>query len=71
MNGEDLKRLVADFNRDWLDITRTRELLVLAEEFSVRREDATDRETKVTLHLIRDGTALKSSCPALCRASTS
>ena len=34
MNGEDLKRLVADFNRDWPDITRTRELLVLAEEFS-------------------------------------
>ena len=28
MNGEDLKRLVADFNRDWPDITRTRELLV-------------------------------------------
>jgi len=24
---------VADFNRDWPDITRTRELLVLAEEF--------------------------------------
>jgi hypothetical protein len=34
MNGDDLKRLVADFNRDWPDITRTRELLVLAEEFS-------------------------------------
>jgi hypothetical protein len=34
MNSEDLKRLVADFNRDWPDITRTRELLVLAEEFS-------------------------------------
>ena len=33
MNGEDLKRLVADFNRDWPDITRTRELLLLAEEF--------------------------------------
>ena len=33
MNGDDLKRLVADFNRDWPDITRTRELLVLAEEF--------------------------------------
>jgi hypothetical protein len=33
MNGEDLKRLVADFNRDWPDIARTRELLVLAEEF--------------------------------------
>jgi hypothetical protein len=33
MNSDDLKRLVADFNRDWPDITRTRELLVLAEEF--------------------------------------
>jgi hypothetical protein len=28
-----LKRLVADFNRDWPDVTRTRELLVLAEEY--------------------------------------
>jgi hypothetical protein len=33
MKGEDLKRLVADFNRDWPDVTRTRELFVLAEEF--------------------------------------
>jgi hypothetical protein len=33
MKGEDLKRLVADFNRDWPDITRTREMFVLAEEF--------------------------------------
>jgi hypothetical protein len=33
MKGEDLKRLVTDFNRDWPDITRTREMLVLAEEF--------------------------------------
>jgi hypothetical protein len=33
VNGADLKRLVADFNRDWPDVTRTRELLVLAEEF--------------------------------------
>jgi hypothetical protein len=32
MKSEELKRLVADFNRDWPDITRTRELLVLAEE---------------------------------------
>jgi hypothetical protein len=32
INGDDMKRLVADFNRDWPDITRTRELLVLAEE---------------------------------------
>ena len=32
-NAEDIKRLVADFNRDWPDVTRTRELFVLAEEF--------------------------------------
>ena len=31
--GEQIKRLVDDFNRDWPDITRTREVLVLAEEF--------------------------------------
>jgi hypothetical protein len=34
MNGDDMKRLVADFNRDWPDITRTREIFVLAEEFA-------------------------------------
>jgi hypothetical protein len=33
LNGDDLKRLVADFNRDWPDVTRTRELLLLAEEY--------------------------------------
>jgi hypothetical protein len=26
-----MKRLVADFNRDWPDVTRTREVLVLAQ----------------------------------------
>ena len=31
--GENINRLVADFNRDWSDVTRTREVLVLAEEF--------------------------------------
>jgi hypothetical protein len=36
MGGEDLKRLVADFNRDWPEVTRTRELLVLAEEIGTR-----------------------------------
>ena len=30
--GTEMKRLVADFNRDWPDVTRTREALVLAEE---------------------------------------
>ena len=34
MNGADMKRLVADFNRDWPDVTRTREVLVLAEEYA-------------------------------------
>jgi hypothetical protein len=34
LNGADLKRLVADFNRDWPDVTRTRELLQLAEEYN-------------------------------------
>jgi hypothetical protein len=32
--GEEIKRLVADFNRDWADVTRTREVLVLAEELA-------------------------------------
>jgi hypothetical protein len=29
-----LKRLVADFNRDWPDVTRTRETFMLAQEFA-------------------------------------
>jgi hypothetical protein len=33
VNSEDMKRLIADFNRDWPDVTRTREMLVLAEEW--------------------------------------
>ncbi len=33
MSGEALKALVADFNRRWPEVTRTRELFVLAEEF--------------------------------------
>lgn len=33
MKGEDLKRLTADFNRDWPDIRRTRDTFVLAQEF--------------------------------------
>jgi hypothetical protein len=34
VNGDDMKRLVADFNRDWPEVTRTREIFVLAEEFA-------------------------------------
>ncbi|HTO59648.1 MAG TPA: hypothetical protein VMM15_00185 [Bradyrhizobium sp.] len=33
MHSDDQKRLVADFNRDWPDVTRTRETLLLAEAF--------------------------------------
>ncbi len=33
MKGEHLKRLVADFNRDWPEVARTRETFVLAQEF--------------------------------------
>jgi hypothetical protein len=33
VNSADMKRLVADFNRDWPGVARTRELLVLAEEY--------------------------------------
>jgi hypothetical protein len=33
MKGEDLKRLTADFNRDWPDIRRTRDTFVLVQEF--------------------------------------
>lgn len=32
--GEQMKRLIADFNRDWPEVTRTRETLLLAQEFS-------------------------------------
>ena len=31
-SGDQIKRLVADFDRDWPGVTRTREVLVLAEE---------------------------------------
>jgi hypothetical protein len=36
VNGAAMKRLVADFNRDWPDVTRTRETFVLAEEFNTK-----------------------------------
>jgi hypothetical protein len=32
VNGDEMKRLVADFNRDWPGVTRTREILVMAED---------------------------------------
>ena len=31
--GDEMNRLIADFNRDWPDVTRTREVLELAEEY--------------------------------------
>jgi hypothetical protein len=33
MSGDALKTLVAEFNRCWPEVTRTREIFVLAEEF--------------------------------------
>ena len=33
MSGDALTTLVAEFNRCWPEVTRTREMLVLAEEF--------------------------------------
>lgn len=33
LNGDALTGLVADFNRDWPEVTRTRETLVLAQAF--------------------------------------
>jgi hypothetical protein len=35
LKGDALKQLVADFNRDWPEVTRTRETLVLAQAFEV------------------------------------
>ncbi len=32
IGGDDMKRLIADFNRDWPNVTRTRETLLLAQE---------------------------------------
>ncbi|SFK07205.1 hypothetical protein [Bradyrhizobium sp. cf659] len=34
LKGDAMKKLVADFNRDWPEVTRTRETLVLAQEFA-------------------------------------
>jgi hypothetical protein len=31
VSGEDMKRLISDFNRDWPEVTRTRESFVVAE----------------------------------------
>jgi hypothetical protein len=36
MGSEVMKALVAEFDRAWPDVTRTREVFVLAEEFSAR-----------------------------------
>jgi hypothetical protein len=35
-SGDQIKRLVADFDRDWPGVTRTREVLVLAEEVTAK-----------------------------------
>jgi hypothetical protein len=31
--GAEMKRMIADFDRDWPDVKRSREILVLAEEY--------------------------------------
>ena len=31
VSGEEMKRLIADFNRDWPDVTRMRESFALAQ----------------------------------------
>jgi hypothetical protein len=33
VNGTEMTRRVADFNRDWPEVTRTREVLLLAQSF--------------------------------------
>ena len=33
IEGPDMKRLVADFNRDWPDVTRTREVLATVYQY--------------------------------------
>ena len=57
MASPENKRLVADFDRDWPGVTRTREMLVLAEEFvpgelyhpSSRANAGTDEPRKVEM----------------------
>jgi hypothetical protein len=39
MSGDALKTLVAEFNRCWPEVTRTRELFVLAEEFNAAEDE--------------------------------
>jgi hypothetical protein len=34
VGGAEMQRLIADFNRDWPEVTRTRETLVVAETFA-------------------------------------
>jgi hypothetical protein len=33
MKGQDFKRLIADFNRDWPDVPRMRDTFVLAQTY--------------------------------------
>ena len=33
VGGEEMNRLIADFDRDWPEVTRTRESFVIAETF--------------------------------------
>jgi hypothetical protein len=36
VGGTEMKRLVADFDRDWPDVKRSREILTLAEEYPAK-----------------------------------
>ncbi|MBN9000845.1 MAG: hypothetical protein J0H75_01815 [Rhizobiales bacterium] len=33
VGGAEMKRLIADFDRDWPDVKRSRDILTLAEEY--------------------------------------
>ena len=50
VEGPEMKRRVADFNRDWSDVTRTRDVLVLAEELFVPRLCLEDAGRRVVPH---------------------
>jgi hypothetical protein len=36
VGGTEMKRLIADFDRDWPDVKRSREILALAEEYPAK-----------------------------------
>jgi hypothetical protein len=36
VGGTEMKRLIADFDRDWPDVKRSRDILILAEELPAK-----------------------------------